>query len=255
MNEAPGKPLFDLDCVFDVDDYMFVYQDDLTDERSDSEIALWTKLLEMGAPLKVLDLACGFGRHANRLAALGYSVTGLDFTAGFLEIARKEAERLGVQVEYRQVDMRQVCFVEEFDRVLLLFTGFGYFEDEENIRVLENMARALKPGGMLGFDIPNRDVVVKDLPRDYVIDKSGDLVINRLSFDILSGRFHNRRIVIRNGVRKDKPHSIRLYNSTEIHDLLNRAGLEDHKIFGYGGQPLTDQSGGMLVVARKPLRA
>ncbi len=256
MNEnTSGKALFDLNSVFDVDDYMFVYQDDLTEERSDSEIATWTKLLELDSPLKILDLACGFGRHANRLAALGHSVTGLDFTAGFLEIARKDAEKLGVQVEYQQTDMRQIHFVEKFDRVLLLFTSFGYFEDDENVQVLENMVRALKPGGMLGFDIPNRDVVVKDLPMSHVIDKDGSLIINRLSFDVLTGRYHNRRIVIRAGVRKDKPHSVRLYNSTEIRDMLKRAGLEDCKILGYGGQPLTDQSGGMLIVARKPFRA
>ena len=68
----------------------------------------------------------------------------------------------------------------------------------------------------------HRDAVVKDVPSSHVIDKDGDLTINRLSFDAITGRFHNRRIVIRDGVRKDKPFSIRLYNATEIRDLLHR---------------------------------
>jgi SAM-dependent methyltransferase len=253
-NTSP-KALFDLNAVFEVDDYMYVYRDDLTDERSDAEVASLVKLLELDSPMKILDLACGFGRHANRLAALGHSVTGVDFTPGFLEIARKEAEGMGVKVEYRQGDMRQINFVEEFDRVLLLFTSFGYFEDDENVQVMENVARALKPGGLLGFDIPNRDAVVKDLPTSGVIDKDGDLIINRLSFDVVTGRFHNRRIVIRDGVRKDKPHSVRLYNATEIRDLLNRAGLQVYKILGYDGQPLSASSRGMMIIARKPQRA
>jgi SAM-dependent methyltransferase len=248
-----SKVPFDLDAVFEVDDYMYVYRDDLTDERSDAEVASLVKLLELDSSIKILDLACGFGRHANRLAALGHSVIGVDFMPGFLEIAREKAAEMGVQVDYRQGDMRQVSFVEEFDRVLLLFTTFGYFEDEENVQVLENMARALKPGGLLGFDIPNRDVVVKDLPTSDVIDKDGDLLINRLSFDVLTGRFHNRRIVIRNGVRKDKPFSIRLYNATEIRDLLNRVGLEVYKMLGGDGQPLSASSRRMVVIARKPL--
>jgi SAM-dependent methyltransferase len=203
--------------------------------------------------MKILDLACGFGRHANRLATLGHSVTGVDLQPGFLELARREAERMGVKVEYHQGDMRRIQFAEEFDRVLLLFTSFGYFEDVENAQVMENIARALKPGGLLGFDIPNRDVVVKDLPVSHVIDKDGNLIINRLSFDAITGRFHNRCIVIRDGIRKDKPHSVRLYNATEIRDLLNRAGLEVYRILGYDGQPLSANSRGMVIVAKKPL--
>ena len=242
---------FDLNAVFEVDDYMVFYGDDLTDERSEAEVASLVELLELDSPKKILDLACGFGRHANRLAALGHAVTGVDLTPGFLEIARSQAVEMGVHVDYRQGDMRQIDFREEFDRVLLLFTSFGYFEDDENAQVMDAMARALKPGGLLRFDIPNRDVVMKTLPAAEVVDKGSDLMINRLSFDSLTGRFHNQRIVIRDGVRKDKPFSIRLYNATEIRDLLSRAGLEVHKMLGYGGQPLSADSRNMVIVARK----
>jgi len=247
--------MFNLEAVFEVDDYLFAYRDDLTDERSDAEVALLVKLLELDSPMRILDLACGFGRHANRLAALGHSVTGVDYMPGFLALARQEAAEMGVQVDYRQGDMRQVSFLEEFDRVLLLFTSFGYFEDSENQQVVGNMARALKPGGRLMFDIPSRDVILKDFRPADVIDKGGDLLINRCSFDVLTGRFHNRRIVIRNGVRKDKPFSIRLYNASEVHQLLNRAGLVGHKLLGGDGQPLSVDSRRMVVIASKPLRA
>ena len=226
---------------------MHVYRDDLTDERSDAEVASLVKLLKLDSPMKILDLACGFGRHANRLAALGHLVTGVDFMPGFLEIARKQAAEMGVQVNYRQGDMRQIRFTEEFDRVLLLFTSFGYFEDDQNVQVMENIARALKPGGLVGFDIPNRDILVKGLPFSDTIDRDGNQMINRLSFDELTGRLHNRRIIMRDGVRKDKPFSIRLYNGAEIRDLLGKAGLEVYKMMG-------DDSRTMMVVARKPLR-
>lgn len=251
-NRSPKTP-FDLDAVFEVDDYMAVYRDDLTDERSEAEIATLVELLELDRPMQILDLACGFGRHANRLAALGHSVTGVDLMPGFLDIARQKAAEMGVQVDYRQGDMRQIDFVEAFDRVLLLFTSFGYFEDDENVRVMKNITRALRPGGLLGFDITNRDAVAKDVPSSHVIDRGDDLTINRLSFDVLTGRFHNRRIVIRDGVRRDKPFSIRLYNATEIRSLLDRAGLKVDKIVGYDGQPLSISSRGMVIVARKAL--
>lgn len=254
LHNPPVDALFDLENVFEVDDYLFAYGDELTAERSDAEVATLVTLLELDSPLRILDLACGFGRHANRLAALGHAVTGVDLMPGFLEIARREAAAMGVQVDYRRGDMRCVSFAEEFDRVLLLFTGFGYFADDENEQAIANMARALKPGGRLMFDVPNRDTILVGLPPADVINKDGDLLINRFSFDPLTGRFHNRRIVIRDGVRKDKPFSIRLYNATELRDLLNRADLTDHEFLDENSRPLSANSRRIVVIAGKPLR-
>jgi SAM-dependent methyltransferase len=246
-----SPPLFDLDAVFEVDDYMHVYRDDLNAERSDTEVASLVALLDLYTPMRILDLACGFGRHTNRLAALGHTVTGVDLMPGFLDIARQQAVEMGVQVDYRQGDMRRLDFPQAFDRVLLLFASFGYFEDAENVQVLEAIARALKPGGLLCFDIPNRDTVLKDVPAAHVTDRDGDLTIDRLSFDPLSGRMHNHRIVIRDGIRKDKPFSIRLYSATEIRDLVNRAGLRVNQIVDSNSEPLSATSRRMVVVARK----
>jgi SAM-dependent methyltransferase len=170
---------------------------------------------------------------------------------GFLALARRQAAELGVQVDYRQGDMRQINFREEFDRALLLFTSFGYFEDDENELVIGNMARALKAGGRLMFDITNRDVLLKDLPPAEVLEKDGDLLINRFSFDALTGRFHNRRIVIRDGRRKDKPFSIRLYNASEILGLLKRAGLLDCQVLDEKERPVSASSRRLVVIARK----
>ena len=101
------------------------------------------------------------------------------------------------------------------------------------------------------FDIANRDVILKDLPPSDVIDKNGDLLINRLSFDVLTGRFHNNRIVIRNGTRKDKPFAIRLYNATEVRQLLTRTGLADYQLLGEDRRPLSANSRRIIVIARR----
>jgi SAM-dependent methyltransferase len=247
-------PMFDLNTVFDVDDYLYVYGDDLTDDRSEAEVASLVRLLELDSPLHILDLACGFGRHANRLAALGHTVTGIDWMSGFLDIARERAQVMGVQVNYQQGDMRHLKFEAEFDRVLLMFTSFGYFTDDENAQVIHNIARALKPGGLLGLDIPNRDTTAGEPPMDAVIDKPDGMIINRLSFDVCTGRFHNRRVVIRDGVRKDKPFSIRLYNVQEIRALIEDAGLDVVKLVGGDEQPLSSQSRRLIVIARKPIK-
>ncbi len=251
--QRQSEPAFDFEAVFEVDDYLYFYETDLTDERSEAEVAGLVQLLALDRPMRILDLACGHGRHANRLAALGHAVTGIDITLGFLELARRQAAEMGVQVDYRQGDMRDLEFVAEFDRVVLLFTAFGYFDDAANVQVVEKIARALRPGGLFAFDIPNRDVTLTVLRPYHVQEKEGNLMIDRSSFDMLTGRWTNERIVIRDGVRKDKPFSIRVYNATEIRDLLTGAGLAVHGIYGgWDGRLPSTASGRLVVVARKP---
>jgi len=246
------KPVFDYDAVFDVDDYLYFYGDMLTDERTEAEVTALVQILELTVPMTILDLACGFGRHANRLAALGHQVTGIDLMPGFLEIGRRNAAEKGVQVIYQQGDMRQLSFIEMFDRVMMLFTTFGYFEDEDNLLVLKNVARALKPGGSLVFDIPNRDVILNGFLSYIVTEKDQNLMIDRNTFDSATGRLYNRRIIIRDDVRKDKPFFVRIYNPTEISDVLDRAGLGVYKMYGgWDGQQISTDSRRMVVVARK----
>jgi SAM-dependent methyltransferase len=250
--ENRARPSFDFDAVFEVDDYLYFYSEMLTDDLAERQVDFLIKELELTEPMDILDLACGFGRHANRLAALGHRVTGIDLMPGFIELARRDADARGVLVDYRQGDMRKLDFDRQFDRLLLLFTAFGYFEDEENYQVLVNIARALRPGGLMILDSHNRDTFMKGFLPYIVTEKGNDLMIDRNSFDTLTGREYNRRIVIRNGVRKDKPFFVRLYSPNEIAALLEKAGMETVKMFGgWDGAPLTSEGRRMIVIARK----
>jgi SAM-dependent methyltransferase len=247
------KPLFDLEQVFDVDDHLYFYREMLTDERTDAEVASLVKLLGLEKPLDILDLACGYGRHANRLAALGHRLTGVDLMEGFLELARQEADEKNEPVRYQQGDMRRITFREEFDRVMLLFTAFGYFDDADNLLVLKNARQALRPGGFFITDSLNRDLVMKNFQPVHVTEKDGNLMIDRCSFDSQNGLFLNQRIFIRDGVRRDKPFKIRLYNPNEFVELLRRAELEVVAMYGgFDAQPVSTESRRLVVLARKP---
>jgi SAM-dependent methyltransferase len=250
--EQSQQPEFDFEAVFQVDDYMIYYRDLLTDEVTDRQAAALVEMLRLDRPLRILDLACGYGRHANRLASLGHQVAGIDFTEGFLELARQDAQARGVQVEYRQGDMRQLDYHQEFDRVLSLFTSFGYFSDEENLDVLQRVHRALRPKGLFLLDIPNRDAFLFNYRSDLVTEKDGSLMIDRNSFDTRSGRSYDRRVLIRDGVRKDKPFFTRLYNPTEISILVRQANLEVRQMFGdWDSNPVSLESRRMILIAEK----
>jgi 2-polyprenyl-3-methyl-5-hydroxy-6-metoxy-1,4-benzoquinol methylase len=245
---------FDYQAVFEVEDYLYFYGETLTNERSDKEVDELANLLALDRPQKILDMPCGFGRIANRLAAKGHNLTGVDLTPGFLEIARQDALKRNVVVCYEQGDMRCIKFGSLYDVVLMLFTSFGYFSDEENLLVLVNAGNALKPGGRLIFDTMNRDCLLKNFQSCHMMEKDGNLMIDRLSFDSLQGKYYNKRIVFRDGVRKDKPFYIRLYNPQEITQLLSLAGLELECLYGdFDASEFSSTSRRMVVVARKSL--
>lgn len=257
----------DVAAMFSVDDYLFFYADYLTPALSATETAQLAGLLEMDprrtGPLRVLDLACGYGRIANRLALIGHHVTGVEYQAGFLDLARAEARRNGLLgrgpggwVRYVHGDMRQINYTAQFERVVMLFNSFGYFTDAENLGVLQAIARALTPGGRLGFDIVHRDGLFNGFQPESVVEKDGALMINRFSFDVLTGRLHNRRTILRDGQRRDIPFSIRLYSVTEIRDLLERAGLTLEAVYAdWDASPIRMDSPAMALVAKKPGQA
>lgn len=249
---ADNQALFDLENVFEVDDYLYFYAEALTNERTDQEVQALVDLLAIQPGMRVLDLACGFGRHANRLAQLGCQVTGVDLMPGFLELARRDAAECGVRAEYRQGDMRALTDEGLYDRVLILFTAFGYFDDAGNLEVLRCAGRALRPGGLLCFDSQNRDAAGINLLPSIVTEKEGNLMIDRNTFDSLTGLWTNRRIVIRDGKRRDRAFTIRFYNPSEIHLLLAQAGLQLERVLGgWDGKPASIESRRMVIIARK----
>jgi SAM-dependent methyltransferase len=247
-----GTSQFDFDAVFRADDYLYFYGDSLKDEYSEQEVGFLVRELSLQKRMSILDLACGHGRHANRLAAQGFAVTGVDRSQEFLAIAGDDAKQRRVSVRYICADVRKYMVVKEYDRVIHLFSSFGYFTDPENDQVIRNIAASLKTGGMLCLDILNRDAALKYLPASAVREKDGGLLIDRNRFDPLTGRLYNDRIVIRDGQRRDTPFFLRLYSATEITALLEQRGLVVKKIFGdWDGKPFGGESRRMIVIAEK----
>ncbi|HLS12145.1 MAG TPA: class I SAM-dependent methyltransferase [Flavobacteriaceae bacterium] len=136
---------------FDTPFYHILYQD-----RDEKEAALLINHLlthlELSPPAKILDLACGKGRHSRYLNHLGYDVVGLDLSQQSIDYA-KQYENDSLHFE---VHDKLIPYPKKFDAVFNLFTSFGYFEDpKDNIRVIENIKSSLKPNGYGVIDFMN----------------------------------------------------------------------------------------------------
>lgn len=243
---------FDFKTVFDPRDYLHFYQQSISEEVTERQVSFFISHLDMEKPSRVLDLACGHGRHSIPLAKMGHNVTGIDITPGFLKIARKQAVQAGVKIDFREGDMRKIRFANLFDRALLIFTSFGYFTDEQNFAVLKNVARALRRNGLFCFDTFNRDMFMKLHSTWNVIERDSDIMINRIQFDSITGKLCVNRIAIRGGKRKDMRFFVRLYNYNELKELLQKAGMKIQAAYGdWQGTPFSSQSGRIIIVAEK----
>ncbi len=238
---------FDAGGLFD-EDYLHLFAEPL-EERAEAETDLIWRLLELEPGMEVLDLACGHGRIANRLAERGCRVTGLDSTPVFLDRARRDAEVREVDVTYVEGDMRSLPWDGRFDRVVNWFTAFGYFDDEGDRRVLAEMAKVLRPGGRIAIELNNRDAIIRGYQPAVVVDHDGDMVIDRHRMEPLTGRIITERTLIREGRIRHVPFFVRLFTFTELRDWLLAAGFATVDGYGEDGTPLTFESRRMITVA------
>jgi SAM-dependent methyltransferase len=235
--------------LFD-DDYLFFYANILNDEVSDRQTDLIWHLLKLEPGARVLDLACGDGRIANRLAARGASVTGLDVTSRFLDRAREEARAHGVEVHYVHGDMRELAWEGRFDAVTCVFTSFGYFDDHANRRVLRRVRRALRSSGRLCLDLNHLPWLLTNFRDKEVVERDGQWMIDRNRYDPLTGRTVNDRTIIRDGRQRSFQFSVRMFSFPELRDWLLDAGFGEVHGFSGRGEELTADAPRMVIIAR-----
>lgn len=110
---------------------------------------------------KVLDLACGKGRHSITLNELGYDVIGADLSSNSIAIASKSSKP---GLHFVVHDMRETIPNTSFSAVFNLFTSFGYFDKEsDNLKVLESIHKMLEEKGLLIIDFMNITHVINKL--------------------------------------------------------------------------------------------
>ena len=141
--------------------YLDLY-DPVLQDRTPGEVDAIERLLEIRPPLRILDLACGQGRHSIDLARRGYQVTGLDHSRYLLDVAAQRAAAAGVTVRWVEGDMRQPYAVPGgVDVVVNLFTSFGYFADDaDDLMVLRAVAGVLRPGGRFLLEVLNGEWIM-----------------------------------------------------------------------------------------------
>lgn len=247
-----GVSLKTITKAYQPDHYFYFYTYELADEQTEKEVDFLIKELAIQNKTAVLDLACGHGRHTNRLAKTGCKITGLDMSKDFLKQARKEARKNKVAVNYILADMRKITYREVFDKILLLFTSFGYDNEADSLKLLKRIANALKPKGLLCLDLRNKDNLVQGLPKYTVIEKDKGFMQDHLSINLVNSRLHIKRKYCVNNKVTPVNFSFRVYSYPEIKETLKQAGFMVKSVYGnWDGDALTIDSKRMIIIAQK----
>ncbi len=208
----------------------------------------------MPAGARVLDCPCGQGRHSQLLAEAGYNVDGLDYSAHLLEQAKRRG--VGSNLRYTRGDMRSLPskWTSRFDAVVNLFTSFGFFDHpDDDLKVLSEFSRVLRPGGILIWHGGSRDgVMSRFLSRDWWSTADGTMFGQERSFDPLSGFLSITSTWRGPEGEGERSHKIRLYSASELASRMREVGLTVERAYsGWTDRSLTRKSGEMLLVARK----
>ena len=246
-----GKPWFE--DIFD-EDYLRTLPF-LTPQATQMEAQFVMDALAIAAGSQVLDVGCGYGRHAMELAARGYHVVGLDSSLPLLLRGADEAQRRGLTINFVHGDMRDMAFDAQFDGAYCLFSTFGYFDDETNKKTAQNICRALKPGARCVFEVLNRDYIIAELPLRVWWEGDGCVVLEEVDFNYFSSRLiSNRSVVFDDGRQLEQEISIRSFGLHELGKLLHSAGFRVVEVSGNmitKGRYFGAQSRDIVVIAER----
>lgn len=248
MPESPARSWW-TDYFDDV--YLRVYEPLLPSELTENEVDAIRELLGDRPGARILDVACGWGRHTIELARCGYDVTGVDLSTFLLGEAGSRASAAGVEARFVRADMLDLPFANEFDAAICLFSSLGYSDDTADARALVGIRRALCEEGVFILQTMHRDAIARGFAeRDWWTTPDGDTVRVEREFDPVAGISHETlHWRDASGTEGEKRHSVRVRSATEWNALLVDAGFRPLEWFGdWTLEPLGLQSEELIVM-------
>jgi SAM-dependent methyltransferase len=177
---------------------------------------------------RMLDLACGKGRHAVYLASKGFDVTGLDLAEKSIRAANQfQHEKL----HFYTHDMRQVYRINYFDYIFNFFTSFGYFDSEtDNVKTLKSIYKGLNWNGVVVIDFMNIHKAIEGLPMEMEIEKKG--IKFQVKKFLKDGFIVKEIVVIDNGVQHHFAEKVQALTLQHFERYFEKAGLKIKTVFG-----------------------
>lgn len=216
-----------------------------------------SSILPPGA--RVLDVGCGPGLYAQRLADKGFRMVGLDINHNAIGYAEESAEKAGLDIEYMHQNYLHMDFKEEFDAALIIYGELGSLKNTDRDILLERVHDALRPGGILIFDVMTLNHRrIHSRVKDWYFSpggfwRPGPHFVLQQSFEYDGGIFLLRQAILEQGkgivVYDLWDHT---YEAEEMSELLQSHGFTDIKLYSdLAGKPYREDGEWLGVLCRK----
>lgn len=223
--------------------------DEMPDQLTELQVELAVRELALVPAMRILDVACGIGRHGAALARRGMRVVGLDYSARLLAQARARAPEL----ELVRGDMRSLPFAAgSFDAAVCLFNSLGYFDrDDDDARTLGEIARVLAPGAPLLLEVLHRDGIARHFEPRRFESFAGGHVEEERTWQPCTGRIESRWTFVRGDSANTLTSRNRVYTYLEVERMVVAAGVSVERVWGgWGETPLSLDDDMMILKLR-----
>lgn len=228
-------------------------------EDTKHQIDFLIEKLDLKGNEKILDLACGFGRHSLELARRGFSVVGVDITPDYINYASNIAKTERLNAEFIHSDIRDINFENEFDVALNMADGaVGYLEnDEENLKIFKIVSKALKQGGKHFMNIMNADYAKTHFPCKLWDNGQKNLTLSKFEWNNETKIMLYGQLDFTYGAPLSNPvieygNPTRLYSLHEIKNIFADLGMEVNEAYAdFSGKKSSDNDIQLMVYSKK----
>ena len=202
---------------------------------------------------RILDVACGAGRHSIPLARRGYEVTGVDRSASFLDEADRRAAEEQLPIEWHRGDMRELPWRCCFDGALCFGNSFGYCDRDGTRAFVRSLAASLKPGAAFVLETgAAAESLLPSLQTRRWMEIGDILFFSSATYDASASRLDVDYSFIRGDVRESRTAHTWIYTVGELRELFANAGLIVEQLCSSPtGDPFRLGDPRLLLVARK----
>lgn len=225
----------------------------MTPEATSAEADFLETLFAAGPGARMLDVPCGNGRHSIELARRGHRLTGVDLSEEFLSEARNAAAAIGIEVEWRLADMRNLDWGGGFDGVFCFGNSFGYLDPFEAGDFIRGAAQALRSGGRVAIETGMAaESILAPIPTRRWHLVGNIYMLSDARYHPLEGRLDIDYTFIRGGEIETRPASSYVLTVSEMRRMLESAGFEDVTLWGgIHGEEYRPGSPRLILTARK----
>lgn len=212
--------------------YLKEHKEYFSSKQLKKDVDFLVKALKLKKKDKILDIACGNGRHSIELKKRGFNVDGLDFSSYLIGIAQKQADREGLKMNFYTYDIHKINLEKKYNKVYLFFSEFGIFDAN---KALKSISKITEKNGLLFLDCDNIFRVINYLKENPRAPYKFDFI----KMELIAGKEHNGK-------------GVKYYTFPELKKMLKDNNFFISSVYGnYNMDKLNINSQRIIVVGKK----